>query len=335
MISIIIPIYNAEKDLDKCLSSLTRQTYLDYELLLVNDGSTDNSECVCRRYAKNDTRIKLINKENGGVSSARNLGLDQASGEFIVFVDADDWVAEDYLESLLSVQKSLRSDLVVSNLIGVLNTGDVKYPRFEKEELISNTNFTPSDLVDDGRLKMYNAPYCKLFKADIIRERKLKFRNELRNGEDFIFVLEYALCCGRISFLNQYSYYYNRLSESSVTNRYYKNYYENLIATKNAYLEILSKYRVVSPEEKLYQYFRVALKALLEEGKKTNHKSFIGKTKTIRRLLNTAEMVYYRSRYSHLVTWRACVSNKVTHLLILVNSPLLFLLYSTLYSKIR
>ena len=102
MISVIVPVYNAEKYLHRCINSILAQTFVDIELLLIDDGSTDSSSVICDKYAKKDQRVRVFHKENGGVSSARNLGLDNAQGEWIAFVDGDDWVKETYLSNLLS-----------------------------------------------------------------------------------------------------------------------------------------------------------------------------------------------------------------------------------------
>ena len=97
MISIITPVYNAEKYLRCCIDSIIAQTFTDFELLLIDDGSKDKSGAICDEYAAKDARIRVFHKENGGVSSARNLGLDNAKGEWITFIDSDDWVKQDYL----------------------------------------------------------------------------------------------------------------------------------------------------------------------------------------------------------------------------------------------
>ena len=112
MISVIVPVYNTEKYLDRCIQSILAQTYTDFELLLIDDGSTDLSGEICDKYAEQDSRVKVFHKENGGVSSARNLGLDKANGDWVTFVDADDWVTTLYLNNLSDNTNS--ADFVVS-----------------------------------------------------------------------------------------------------------------------------------------------------------------------------------------------------------------------------
>ena len=112
-ISVIIPVYNCEKFIEKCLQSLVNQTLTDIEIILVNDGSTDNSQKIIEKFS--DTRIKLINKKNGGQSSARNVGLDVANGEYIGFIDSDDWVDSDFFEKLYNTAKKYNADISISN----------------------------------------------------------------------------------------------------------------------------------------------------------------------------------------------------------------------------
>ena len=115
-ISVIIPVYNAEKYISDCLESVVRQTYKNLEILLVDDGSKDGSAGICQEWCKKDARIRLLQKENGGVSSARNLGLQEASGEYVTVVDADDWIGERMLEKLRACRERDKSELAMCEL---------------------------------------------------------------------------------------------------------------------------------------------------------------------------------------------------------------------------
>lgn len=107
LISIVIPIYNAEKYLEECLNSIKNQTYKNFEVIMVNDGSKDDSETICMNFLRSDSRFRYLKKENAGVSSARNVGLDNVEGDYITFIDADDWVDENYLELLIATVKKI------------------------------------------------------------------------------------------------------------------------------------------------------------------------------------------------------------------------------------
>ena len=115
LISIIIPVYNAEKYLRQCLDSIINQTYTNFEVLLVNDGSTDSSGMICQEYVENDSRFRYFEKENGGASSARNLGLERSGGAYITFIDSDDWVTPEYLEVLYTTLKENDVDISISS----------------------------------------------------------------------------------------------------------------------------------------------------------------------------------------------------------------------------
>ena len=111
LISIIVPVYNVEKYIVRCLESILSQTYKNIEVIIVNDGSVDKSGEICERYAKKDNRIKLINKSNGGLSDARNKGIDQANGIYITFVDSDDYISQNYVEILYKLIKENNADI--------------------------------------------------------------------------------------------------------------------------------------------------------------------------------------------------------------------------------
>lgn len=139
-ISVIVPVYNTEKYLRRCIDSVLAQTYADFELLLIDDGSKDKSGEICDEYAQKDARVRVFHKENGGVSSARNLGLDNARGEWVAFVDSDDYIEENYLKSF---EGNLDADLVVGNSAWLDNGGaeinscNISLIGMSREELIS------------------------------------------------------------------------------------------------------------------------------------------------------------------------------------------------------
>ena len=125
MISVIVPVYNVEKYLNKCIKSILNQSYTEYEIILVDDGSTDSSGEICDKYSFN-SKVKVIHKENGGLSDARNVGIDLAKGDFITFVDSDDWVDSDYLKILINTQILFNSDIVISGLIDYFGNENIK-----------------------------------------------------------------------------------------------------------------------------------------------------------------------------------------------------------------
>lgn len=175
--SIIVPVYNTEQFLDKCVSSILAQTYIDFELILVDDGSPDSCPQMCDKYAQSDSRIKVIHKKNGGVSSARNLGISVARGTYIWFVDSDDYIEPFSLQRLFEVQNSYNAELYVFNNRSVceLSTENVN-DFFRKYYFTYVLGFEP---------------WNKLYKRDVIIENHLQFDTQEKIGEDLLFNINY------------------------------------------------------------------------------------------------------------------------------------------------
>lgn len=189
------------------------QTLTDFELILVNDGSTDSSLEICQSYAHNDYRVSALNKSQGGVSSARNLGLKKAKGEWIAFIDADDWIDNDYLEELL--KNSLHTDMVISGFQYVLQQDG----KLENSDVI-----TPSlsSMLSYDELfclpHLMSTPWCKLFKTSLIREHSLTFDEKMKMGEDTCFVCSYLCHARNVCFTDYagYKYLYGAVAELGV-----------------------------------------------------------------------------------------------------------------------
>lgn len=212
-ISVIVPVYNAARYLHRCVDSILSQTFTDFELLLINDGSKDSSGTICDEYAAKDPRVRVFHKENGGVSSARNLGLDNARGEWISFVDADDWVSESYLKNLIN--NSNEADLVFN--YATRHDNDVisieKYPN----QCINVSNLHIPLRYND--LIWHTSPWSKLFSKRLIEKSNLKFPLGMHIGEDAVFLFSYIFNCSYIRFICTCDYHY-RLDESeSLTRR--------------------------------------------------------------------------------------------------------------------
>lgn len=185
MISIIVPVYNNATSLSRCIGSIIGQTYQDWELILVNDGSTDESLAVGQSLMSEDRRIQLYTKANGGVSSARNLGLEKSTGEYVVFVDSDDWVAPDFLQTLVDKRDS---DVVISSF--VCEYGDHRKEEQLRDEYIHITSSGLNDILMHGAVMTV---WGKLLKKDIIKCNKLRFDERIDYGEDSLFMFEYLL----------------------------------------------------------------------------------------------------------------------------------------------
>ncbi len=208
LISIIVPVYNTEKYLDKCIQSVLAQTYTNWELLLIDDGSTDSSGAICDKYAAEDSRIRVFHKENGGVSSARNLGLDNAKGEWITFVDADDWVEASMLKELRSEALSNNADYVYCDLL--FDHGQYsKYYRaatYASEHPIMLKNFIKST---------WTVICSSLVKSEIYSKHHLRFSQDYTYCEDFLFAVKAMFYASKVAYIPNAYYHYNQLNPTS------------------------------------------------------------------------------------------------------------------------
>lgn len=207
--SIIIPIYNAETTIKHCIDSILKQEYRDFELLLVNDGSTDNSKNICDEYAQKDSRIKVFHKPNGGVSSTRNLGIKNAIGEWITFIDADDYIEEDYFCPIPQDDYSL----IITNWKPTLADNYIEYlipsEITNKKQIIEFIN-------NNLQLDIIRCPWAKFFKKSIIIDNNILFDERFKIGEDTLFVMTYLYYCKKILIKDGGAYrYYQRPSEES------------------------------------------------------------------------------------------------------------------------
>ncbi len=216
-ISVIIPVYNVEKYLKKCLDSVISQTYKNLEIICINDGSPDNCGQILDEYAKKDSRIIVIHQENAGVSAARNQGLEIARGEYITFVDSDDWLEPECYELALNV---LENDKEV-DLVGY-NADIINSRNDTNQDLQRNKNWFTLPFVGKFELsqkiaiRMCGACWIYLFKASIIKNNKLKFSN-YKFSEDFLFIFEYFAFVKNIYFLDKNLYNYNLAPYSAMT----------------------------------------------------------------------------------------------------------------------
>lgn len=231
-ITVIIPIYNSEFFLNRCLDSVIKQSFTDLEIILVNDGSTDNSLKICEEYKKVDPRILLIDKKNGGVSSARNIALEKATGKYIGFVDSDDEINKLMYEKMHDAMESSSADLVLCDYIRTLDGNVKEFEMNLKKGFYNNRKDLDDILLDyvsfNSRFVLNQFTPTKLFKTSIIKEHKLKFHTSLKVGEDHLFTAQYiALCKGIYSLQGEKLYNYI-INNDSATASYNENLYKNL-----------------------------------------------------------------------------------------------------------
>ena len=253
MVSIMVPVYNVEKYLSKCIDSLVNQTYENYEIILVNDGSTDGCGKICDDYAEKYGRIRVYHQKNLGVSAARNYGIDVAKGEFISFVDADDWLDTRYLEKLIAAQVEHDVDLTMCEFTNILeaNGTERRMVSFDGDIYYSGGSMIesyvlPKTLMNNNR-QMIGNPYCKLYKMKLLEEYKIRFNEELKLHEDRLFNYEYVQHIVNFCYIAE-TYYYRLVWKGSSMRIFRKNIYEEYIKICKVYTNMLMKH-----EKKLWE----------------------------------------------------------------------------------
>lgn len=212
-ITIIVPIYKVERYLSKCIDSILAQTYTDFELLLIDDGSPDKSGAICDEYAIRDTRVRVFHKSNGGPSSARNYGLEQANGKWIAFIDSDDTIEPNYLSNFNQTD-NIDVQLYAQGYKIIGTDSKIHYRRLPNKGNISKED--TFKYLEESDIS--NSPVFKLYSIEVIKQNNLKFDEKTSYGEDHLFTLEYFKYIKRGSLSSECGYNYIR-REISLTNR--------------------------------------------------------------------------------------------------------------------
>lgn len=231
-ISIIVPVYNTEKYISECINSLLSQTYNNYEIIIIDDGSTDNSYKICKDYEKKHKKIKLYSQKNSGVSSARNLGIKVSSGDFIIFVDSDDYCNSNYLETI-------KDNLHEDELLGF---GFEKTYTNKKITILLNSFYCNNkDEMDEFIIanSKFGGYICnKVFSTKILKQNNILFDKELYYSEDLKFTIDYIKYCNAIRYISFTPYMY-RMRKSSVSFNYINKKNSSLLDLLN---ELINKY---------------------------------------------------------------------------------------------
>ena len=245
LISVIVPVYISEKFIEQCIDSITNQTLKDIEILIINDGSKDNTLNIIESIAKSDSRIKILNQKNSGVSAARNNGISKSRGKYITFVDADDYIDKTMYEKMYKKAEEFNSDIVICNVNDVLN-GNKKVSLNLNEGIIDIRKLTESEFLSNEYFKLGTAVWHKIFKRNLIKENKIKFTNYSEvASEDTLFNYEAMLKAKRLYCIEEALYDY-KINETSLTKS--KSAKENMIKrcmnTVNIMSDFLSKNKI-------------------------------------------------------------------------------------------
>ena len=257
MVSIVVPIYNAENYLRRCVDSILNQEYTDYELLLVNDGSTDASGDICEEYGDQDPRVIVIQKENTGVSDSRNRALDRARGKYLQFLDSDDWITPDATRLFVRAAEEYGCDMVISDFYRVV--GERLSPKgdIEEEGVLTREEFA-AHMMENPADFYYGVLWNKLYRRDIVEEHNLRMDTDINWCEDFMFNLEYIRYAKVFYALHAPIYYYVKRKGSLASQginisktvkmklnvfEYYNNFYKHVLEEEDYEKNRLQVYR--------------------------------------------------------------------------------------------
>lgn len=223
LVSIIVPVYNGEKYIESCINSILKQSEEKFELIIVDDGSTDNTYSIANKYSQIDKRVLILTKTNGGVSEARNYALDRANGKYIVFVDSDDLVENNYISSLLKYVIEENADLVC--------TGYKMLKSYNRSQNISYSKMIllQGELVDNFIWffkNISNAPWGKIYKTEILNKYNIRFPMNIPYGEDTIFNIKYFSYINSVVLSEDITYQYNCCNQNSAMKKYFPQMFE-------------------------------------------------------------------------------------------------------------
>ncbi len=242
LISIIIPVYNTEKYISRCIDSILSQLYRNFELLLIDDGTPDRAGDICDDYARIDSRIKVFHKKNGGASSARNVGLENATGEWIAFADSDDWVKESWLLDYVSeIERYPNIGLVYQGFI-TLKDGVEHVGKTMEDRLFSERELSVAYKYLDGEVDLFGYTCSKIYRTDVFKQYNFRFDQRLSFCEDLELTLRFVQKIDSIAVINRFNYIYNHDSGVSLARRYHSYDALNSIADMvNTQLELLNR----------------------------------------------------------------------------------------------
>lgn len=240
VISIVIPIYNVEKYLSQCLETVVTQTYPHLEIILVNDGSPDQSEAICKEFFKKDTRIRYIRQENGGLSAARNAGIDLATGDYITFIDPDDWVTEDYIETLYNQLIKYEADISIGNY-NLYDESRSKYLIKVTEETYSEAVYEGREIIDQDAVQetkdmAWTCAMMKLYKLSLFDDLRFPLG---KNVEDNFLMYKLLLKAERVIHTEKCIYWYRVGREDTLSQVWTEKRVSDEMEAKNEKLALL------------------------------------------------------------------------------------------------
>lgn len=263
LVSIVVPIYNVEQYLDNTIESVLKQSYINIELVLIDDGSKDNSFTICKSWQEKDKRIKVFTQANSGVSVARNNGIDKVEGDYILFLDSDDYLELDAVEKLMLEVPKEQELIVFGYYTHDVNNRITRTPNYNETKTISIQHVANHfwNYYKDG---ITNSPVNKIYQTKIIRENNIKFPPNIRMGEDLMFNLEYFKHIDNIKILNQTFYHYIT-HENQATAKVDLNISDDMIpylTVIKRFIESFGSHNAIKQSDYFYYVFRHLLTAI-------------------------------------------------------------------------
>lgn len=312
LISIIVPVFDSEAYVAECLHSILQQTYKNLEILLIDDGSTDNSGKICDKYASEDSRIKVVHKGNGGVSSARNLGLQMAQGEYISFIDSDDFVDKEYISAMFKKIRDNNSDISFCKFSKLVDDKKVEIEEPIPEYI--NVNIKDESFVDFFcrffclKQNIFGSACRLLFKKELAKD--ICFNSDIKISEDLLFLANIMLKARGITTVNQHLYFYRQTS-GSVSHSYKKNYLTGQVAL---YIELTKLFRLFKDRnsERIFRayicllcYYVISNELKFkQEARKTTIQNFRSSPMYQHFTLKNGFMIYgIKTKLKFLITW--------------------------------
>lgn len=299
LVSVIVPVYNSEKYIKACIESILNQSYTKLEIIIINDGSNDNTDNLVRELIKKDDRILYIYQENKGVSYTRNRAIGLANGEFIVFVDSDDTIEKNYIELLINKIRNDNLDLVTCGYTDISIYGDIKLNDFYKNNSILNKE----EFINNIFKGVGGTLWGKIFRREIIKRNNIKMKDNIFMCEDLLFVLEYSIKSNTFGAIEECLYNYNRKNDNSISTKINFEYYNNLIIVMEEIEKRLNKnyFSKEFIDSILCERIRNLIMSFSIMQHKKNHK--YSKGKKINNLKYMFENKYF-NRYRNLFEWK-------------------------------
>ena len=295
MLSIIVPIFNGQIYLKKFIENIQSQSFENFELILVNDGSIDETETICEKYEKRDSRIVVINKKNEGSGPARNDGLRIAKGKYIMFVDCDDYFEKNYLEILYNTISENKVDLVICGQTDVINSKKIIYKKIVPQyREYTNKEDIRLDYIKLKKIGIADVLWNKIYSNKIIKDNKLMFP-DLRRGQDAVFNITYFDKINSCITVEKALYYYRKNSLSNIFDKFPKNHYE-IICKENMSIEKqIQKWGVYDKYSKEYldiHFMRAVFSALTNAFNPKWNFNFISKYNYIKNIISKTKVKY-------------------------------------------